>query len=131
MAHRCALWFRRRDPTVRAARARRRRKRLYPACHRHHHHHRISAWNTRQHRRRRPRQSRRHWHRIRSVHLIDGSGVAYTIPGANDDIVAQLGYETTNIATLPQPWLQFFTFGPALTVEAARSTPNAASTPGT
>ena len=57
------------------------------------------------------------------VYLIDESGTAYPVPGADSDLVGRLGYETGDVDLVPQAWLQFLPAGPELTVEAAGSSP--------
>jgi len=57
------------------------------------------------------------------VYLIDETGTAFPVPGANADIVAQLGYTLDDVKRVPEAWVQFMPTGPSLTQDAARSTP--------
>lgn len=58
------------------------------------------------------------------LYLIDQTGTAFPVPGANAGIVTQLGYDDqTDVARVPEGWVQFMPTGPALTQDAARSTP--------
>ncbi|MBX3094843.1 MAG: type VII secretion protein EccB [Cryobacterium sp.] len=58
-----------------------------------------------------------------AVALIDESATAYVIPGANADLLARLGYATSDVSNVPQAWMQFLPYGPELTVAGALSTP--------
>ena len=60
------------------------------------------------------------------VYLIDESGTAYPVPGADSDLIGRLGYEMDDVALVPQAWLQFLPAGPELTVDAAGSSPEPA-----
>jgi len=60
------------------------------------------------------------------VYLIDESGTAYPVPGADADLVGRLGYEPDDVDLVPQAWLQFLPAGPELTVDAAGSSPEPA-----
>ena len=60
------------------------------------------------------------------VYLIDETGTAFPVPGANADIIAQLGYTLDDVERVPEAWVQFMPTGPSLTQDAARSTPVAA-----
>jgi len=60
------------------------------------------------------------------VYLIDETGTAFPVPGANADIIAQLGYTLDDVKRVPEAWVQFMPTGPSLTQDAARSTPVAA-----
>ncbi|WP_284328451.1 S8 family serine peptidase [Demequina litorisediminis] len=55
--------------------------------------------------------------------LVDESGTAYAMPGADAAVLARLGYAEDDASRVPDVWLQFFAAGPALTVEAAGATP--------
>ena len=57
------------------------------------------------------------------VYLIDESGTAYPVPGADSDLIGRLGYEMSDVDLIPQAWLQFLPAGPELTVDAAGSSP--------
>ncbi|GAB3607799.1 hypothetical protein GCM10027413_32080 [Conyzicola nivalis] len=64
------------------------------------------------------------------VYLIDESGTAYAVPGADADIVGRLGYDVDDIALLPGSWLQFLAAGPELTEAAAGSAPQPVAAAG-
>jgi len=57
------------------------------------------------------------------IYLIDESGTAYPVPGADADIVGRLGFSMKNVDQLPQSWLQFLPAGPPLTESAAGASP--------
>ncbi|MFD5599101.1 type VII secretion protein EccB [Leucobacter sp. NPDC058333] len=57
--------------------------------------------------------------------LIDGGGTAYALPGEASEGAARLGYTMDDVDTVPAPWIQLLLAGPALTPEAAGSTPEA------
>jgi type VII secretion protein EccB len=57
------------------------------------------------------------------VYLVDESGTAYPVPGADEDIVGRLGYDLDDVALVPGSWLQFLAAGPELTQGAAGSAP--------
>ena len=61
------------------------------------------------------------------IFLIDESGTAFAIPDATEDTIARLGYALDDVSRVPDRWLQFLPTGPALTAEAAASSPE--STP--
>lgn len=63
--------------------------------------------------------------------LVDSTGTAYAIPGADDALVARLGYAEplTDVAVVDSSWMAFFQGGPELTVEAARVTEDSSATP--
>ena len=58
--------------------------------------------------------------------LIDSSGTAFPVPGADAEMIARLGYEEAMISRVPGSWLQFLAAGPELTESAARATPQLA-----
>jgi len=60
------------------------------------------------------------------VYLVDESGTAYPVPGADADLVGRLGYDTRDVSLVPSAWLQFMPAGPELTVDAAGSSPEPA-----
>lgn len=62
------------------------------------------------------------------VALIDESATAFAIPGATPELIRKLGYQESDIADVPQAWMQFLPYGPELTVEAARSSPRLPAT---
>lgn len=67
------------------------------------------------------------------VHLVDASGTAYPLPVDGAVVLERLGYTADQVVRVPQEWLALLTTGPALTVEAARTThgPGAVPTPQT
>ena len=64
------------------------------------------------------------------VYLVDESGTAYPVPGADSDIMGRLGYELDDIALVPGAWLQFLAAGPDLTQTAAGSAPQPVAAAG-
>jgi type VII secretion-associated serine protease mycosin/type VII secretion protein EccB len=60
------------------------------------------------------------------AHLVDATGTAFSIPGADSDILGRLGYEPADVSAVSTAWLQFLPAGPELTVTAAGSSPSAA-----
>ncbi len=57
--------------------------------------------------------------------LVDESGTAFPLPAADAAVLSRLGYDgDTDVVNIPQVWMQYFTSGPALTVEAAGATPS-------
>jgi type VII secretion protein EccB len=64
------------------------------------------------------------------VYLVDESGTAYPVPGADADIVGRLGYDIDDVALLPAAWLQFLAAGPELTETAAGSAPQPVAAAG-
>jgi len=58
------------------------------------------------------------------VYLVDESGTAYPVPGADSDLIGRLGYKNRDVDLLPQAWLQFLPAGPELTESAAGSSPD-------
>ena len=61
------------------------------------------------------------------VYVIDESGTAYPVPGANAEVIARLGYTTSEVMKVPQGWVNFMPIGPALTEQAAGASPKAPS----
>jgi type VII secretion protein EccB len=57
------------------------------------------------------------------VAIIDSTGTSYSIPGADDELLARLGYAPADVVRVSDRWLQFFPAGPELTVAAAGATP--------
>lgn len=51
--------------------------------------------------------------------LIDSTATSYAIPGADESILAKLGYSSSDAGTALAPWLQLFNGGPDLTQAAA------------
>ncbi|WP_282946127.1 type VII secretion protein EccB [Cellulomonas endometrii] len=54
-----------------------------------------------------------------SVRLVDGSGRAYPVPDASDEVLARLGYAAGDVTRVPPAWAELLPTGPTLTVEAA------------
>jgi type VII secretion-associated serine protease mycosin/type VII secretion protein EccB len=61
------------------------------------------------------------------VHLVDATGTSFAVPGADPDILGRLGYSADDVTAVSTAWLQFLPAGPELTVEAAGSSPAAAT----
>ncbi|RLP82037.1 type VII secretion protein EccB [Mycetocola lacteus] len=61
--------------------------------------------------------------RAGTVTVVDSTGIAYAVPGATSDIIAQLGYEDKDVTTIPAPWLRMIPSGPELSAQAAATTP--------
>lgn len=64
---------------------------------------------------------------VGEVVLVDESGVSYAIPGADDSLLASLGYTAEDVGDVHAEWMQFFVQGPELTVKGAGSTATGAS----
>ena len=58
-----------------------------------------------------------------SLVLIDSTGTSYQLPGGVGVNARQLGYEGSNVTTVPAQWIRLLPAGPELTAEAAGSTP--------
>jgi type VII secretion protein EccB len=54
-----------------------------------------------------------------TVRLVDGSGRAYPLPDASDEVLARLGYAPDDVVRMPPAWAALLPTGPTLTVEAA------------
>lgn len=54
-----------------------------------------------------------------TVRLVDGSGRAYPVPDASDEVLARLGYAPDDVTRVPPAWAELLPTGPTLTVEAA------------
>lgn len=54
-----------------------------------------------------------------TVRLVDGSGRAYPVPDAGDEVLARLGYAPDDVTRVPPAWADLLPTGPDLTVEAA------------
>jgi hypothetical protein len=54
-----------------------------------------------------------------TVSLVDGSGRAYPLPDASDEVLARLGYDADDVTRVPPAWASLLPTGPTLTVEAA------------
>lgn len=55
--------------------------------------------------------------------LVDPLGIAYAVPGPLSESAERLGYTSEDVTAVPAPWLQLLPAGPALTAEAAGSSP--------
>jgi type VII secretion protein EccB len=64
------------------------------------------------------------------VYLVDESGTAYPVPGADADIIGRLGYDLDDVDLVPGSWLQFLAAGPELTEGAAGSSPQPVAAAG-
>ena len=58
----------------------------------------------------------------RMLTLIDATGTAFALPGADAETVARLGYSTDDIGAADAGWSALLATGPALTSEAAGKT---------
>ena len=65
----------------------------------------------------------------REVVLVDESGQAFSLPGADSDVLARLGYKGSDASVVTNAWMQFFVFGPDLTIAAAGSSPGGGALP--
>lgn len=54
-----------------------------------------------------------------TVSLVDGSGRAYPLPDASEEVLARLGYTADDVTRVPPAWAALLPTGPTLTVEAA------------
>lgn len=61
------------------------------------------------------------------VYAIDQTATAYAIPGASADLLARLGYRTTDVTAVPAAWVEFFHPGPRLDPAAAQTVVSAGS----
>lgn len=57
--------------------------------------------------------------------LVDATGTAYPLPGANEETVNRLGYRMSDVGAVGQGWTALFRVGPELTEAAAGKTPAA------
>ncbi len=51
--------------------------------------------------------------------LVDASGTAFALPGADADVLSRLGFTPDDVTRVPQAWLALFAVGPELTVQGA------------
>ncbi|AYF97735.1 type VII secretion protein EccB [Protaetiibacter intestinalis] len=58
------------------------------------------------------------------VTIVDATGTAFPVPGADEEVLARLGYLPEHVSRVTDRWLQFLPSGPELTVAAAGSTPD-------
>lgn len=58
---------------------------------------------------------------------IDQTGTAYAIDGSTPDLLQRLGYQSSDVAPVPQSWAELFRTGPVLSVKGAQTTVTAAS----
>lgn len=54
-----------------------------------------------------------------TIRLVDGSGRAYPVPDASDEVLARLGYQADDVTRVPPAWADLLPTGPSLTVDAA------------
>lgn len=54
------------------------------------------------------------------LQLVDHTGTAFALPGADADVLARLGYAVEDVTAVPQAWLALLDVGPELTVDAAQ-----------
>ena len=54
------------------------------------------------------------------IQLVDHTGTAFALPGADADVLGRLGYTMEDVTAVPQAWLALFAVGPELTVAAAQ-----------
>ncbi|WP_052357895.1 type VII secretion protein EccB [Leifsonia aquatica] len=59
--------------------------------------------------------------------LVDATGTAFALPGADDETVKRLGYATDDVGTVEQSWIALLTSGPELTTSAAGATSTASA----
>lgn len=57
------------------------------------------------------------------VTLVDATGTAYGLPGADEETIRRLGYTTGAIGSVTESWLGLLTPGPALSVAQAGGIP--------
>jgi type VII secretion protein EccB len=65
------------------------------------------------------------------TYLVDQTGTAFAIPGATSEILGRLGYAESDVAEVPQAWIDFLPSGPALTVSHAGSSPRSTTAAAT
>ncbi|WP_029144849.1 type VII secretion protein EccB [Microbacterium luticocti] len=58
----------------------------------------------------------------RMLTLIDATGTAFALPGADAETVARLGYGSDDVRTIEAGWIDLLPAGPALSTEAAGKT---------
>ncbi|KAA9132170.1 type VII secretion protein EccB [Microbacterium caowuchunii] len=58
------------------------------------------------------------------VTLVDATGTAFPLPGADEETVNRLGYAVSDIGLAGDVWIDLLATGPALTAEAAGRSPS-------
>lgn len=58
------------------------------------------------------------------VTLVDATGTAFALPGATEETVNRLGYQVDDIDPVGDVWIDLLATGPALTEEAAGTSPS-------
>jgi type VII secretion protein EccB len=53
------------------------------------------------------------------LYVVDGSGIAYAVADDTTDILARLGYQDSDISTVPRAWANVFTMGVTLSSNEA------------
>ena len=51
--------------------------------------------------------------------VVDSSGTAYAVPGANAEVLARLGFKEKDVSEVPSAWVDLFQTGPELSEAAA------------
>ncbi|MBZ4488306.1 type VII secretion protein EccB [Microbacterium sp. cx-55] len=64
------------------------------------------------------------------VTLVDATGTAYPLPGATEETVARLGYQVADIGPVGDVWIDLLKTGPALSEDAAGTSPSMATPAG-
>ncbi|MFK3671705.1 type VII secretion protein EccB [Leifsonia aquatica] len=59
--------------------------------------------------------------------LVDATGTAFALPGANDETVKRLGYAPDDVGTIEQSWVALLKSGPELSTSAAGATSTASA----
>jgi type VII secretion protein EccB len=59
--------------------------------------------------------------------FVDETGTAFALPGADEEVLARLGYASDDVRLVPPAWVALLPTGPALTIEAAQREARAAS----
>ena len=59
--------------------------------------------------------------------LVDATGTAFALPGADDETVARLGYAPDDVGTIEQSWIALLKSGPELSASAAGATSTASA----
>jgi type VII secretion protein EccB len=55
------------------------------------------------------------------VQVVDQTGTAFSVPEADPEVLARLGFAPEDVTTVPAAWLRLVPSGPALTVGAAQA----------
>ena len=59
--------------------------------------------------------------------LVDATGTAFALPGADDETVKRLGYTPDDVGTIEQSWVALLKSGPELSTSAAGATSTASA----